>query len=214
MNKFLIFAFIFALTNCYLKINECNSTTNVVAGNKVYIDTTNKNYEYNFEFDWTDEDKFDDFKVPISTSVDISTANVIPLFINASTIDTSSTFIHIVNNEVIENEYKYKEAIITTNDVTDGDIASIQIYKKYPVYYPFEASISSDLISATIKSTDVKANENDVTQKYIKYFAIAYCSGDGEVTVKTFDNILVTVNNGNYFSTSKILLACLALLFL
>ena len=204
MNKFLIFAFIFALTNCsYLKINEC---TTGIAGSSVYIDTT-KDYKYNVEFDWTDEEEIN-FKVPISTSVGISTANVIPLFINASTVSTSSNFV---------NSGNYGSATITTSDCTDGDIATIKIYNKYPVYYPFDASdgtISSTEISAKIKSTTVQANKNDVTQKFIKYFGIAYCSGTGQVTVKYFDNILVTVNNGNYFSTSKILLACLALLFL
>ena len=203
MNKFLIFAFIFALTNCYLKINEC---TTGIDGNKVYIDTT-KDYKYNVEFDWTDEEEIN-FKVPISTSEGISETNVIPLFINASTVSTSSNFV---------NSGNYGSATITTSDCTDGDIATIKIYNKYPVYYPFDASegsISSTEISAKIKSTTVQANKNDVTQKFIKYFGIAYCSGKDQVKVKYLDNILVTVNNGNYFSTSKILLACLALLFL
>ena len=193
MNKFLIFAFIFALTNCYLKINECKTG---IAGSSVYIDTT-QDYKYNVEFDWTDEEEIN-FKVPISTSVGISTANVIPLFINASTVD------------------EYGSGTIKLSETADnaGDIATIKVYNKYPAYYPFDATISQTEISAKIKSTDVQANKNDVTQKYIKYFAIAYCSDENEVKLKRFDNILVTVNNGNYFSTSKILLACLALLFL
>ena len=197
MNKFLIFAFIFALTNCYLKINECNST-NVVAGSSVYIDTT-KDYKYNVEFDWTDEEEIN-FKVPIyADRVSISESNVIPLFINASTIDEF---------------YSGKKIYLSDTADNEGDIATIKVYNKYPAYYPFDATISQTEISAKIKSTDVQANKNDVTQKYIKYFAIAYCSDANEVTLKRFDNILVTVNNGNYFSTSKILLACLALLFL
>ena len=205
MNKFLIFALIFAFTNCYLKVNECTGSI----GNDfdIYIDTTQTQvYKYNFEFDWTDDDN-PKFTVPIKVvGGSISDANVIPLFINASTISTyNSSFGY------------YGSATIKKSDVTDGKIASIMIYDKYPVYYPFDASdgsISSTEISAKIKSTTVQANKNDVTQKFIKYFAIAYCSGIGQVKVKTFDNILVTVNNGNYFSTSKILLACLALLFL
>ena len=48
----------------------------------------------------------------------------------------------------------------------------------------------------------------------MKYFGIAYCSGPQTAKLKYFTEILVIVNNGNYFSTSKILLACLALLFL
>ena len=208
MNKFLIFAFIFALTNCsYLTIDKCTGPI----GNDfdIYIDTTQTQvYKYNFEFDWTDDDN-PKFTVPIKVvGGSISEANVSPLFINASTVSTSSNFV---------NSGNYGSATITTSDCTDGDIATIKIYNKYPVYYPFDASdgsISSTEISAKIKSTTVKANENDVTQKFIKYFGIAYCSGKDQVKVKYFDNILVTVNNGNYFSTSKILLACLALLFL
>ena len=196
MNKFLIFVLIFALTNCILTIDKC---TGRIGNNfDIYIDTTQTQvYKYNFEFDWTDDDN-PKFTVPIKVvGGSISDTNVIPLFINASTV----------------GEYGYKTIYYTADNA--GDIASIKIYDKYPVYYPFDATtLRDDIISTEIKSTDVKANENDVTQKYIKYFAIAYCSGDGEVTVKTFDNILVTVNNGNYFSTSKILLACLALLFL
>ena len=196
MNKFLIFALIFAFTNCYLKVNECNSS-NIFSGS-VYIDTT-KDYKYNVEFDWTDDDNTK-FTVPIKVvGGSISANNVIPLFINASTIDKFDTGKTIKLSETANNE---------------GDIATILVYDKYPAYYPFDATISQTEISAKIKSTEVQANKNDVTQKYIKYFAIAYCSDQNEVTLKRFDNILVTVNNGNYFSTSKILLACLALLFL
>ena len=197
MNKFLIFAFIFALTNCYLYINKC---TTGIAGYNVHIDTTNKDYKYNVEFDWTDEEEIN-FKVPIyADGVSISESNVIPLFINASTIDKFDTGKTIKSSETADND--------------EGNIATILVYDKYPAYYPFDADISNSEISAKIKSKEVQANKNDVTQKFIKYFAIAYCSDVNEVTLKRFDNILVTVNNGNYFSTSKILLACLALLFL
>ena len=197
MNKFLIFALIFAFTNCYLKVNECISS-NIFSGS-VYIDTTNKDYKYNVEFDWTDDDN-PKFTVPIKVvGGSISDKNVIPLFINASTIDKFDTGKTIKYSETADNA---------------GDIATILVYDKYPAYYPFDADISDSEISANIKSTEVQANKNDVTQKFIKYFAIAYCSDEKEVTLKRFDNILVTVNNGNYFSTSKILLACLALLFL
>jgi len=199
MNKFLIFALIFAFTNCYLKVNECTGSI----GNDfdIYIDTTQTQvYKYNFEFDWTDDDN-PKFTVPIKVvGGSISDKNVIPLFINASTIDKFDT------------GKKIKSSETATNNA--GDIATILVYDKYPAYYPFDADISDSEISADIKSTEVQANKNDVTQKYIKYFAIAYCSDVNEVTLKRFDNILVTVNNGNYFSTSKILLACLALLFL
>ena len=190
MNKFLIFAFVFALTNCYLKVQDCTNDNSV--NFPIYLDTS-KDYEYKVEFDWTDEDEFD-FKVPIFTEGSLSTANVIPFFINTS------------------NYYTYDGENYDSEEL--DDLATLKVYNKYSVFYPFDASISSDLISAKVKSTAIKANENDVTQKFMKYFGIAYCSGEKEVTTKIFREILVIVNNGNYFSTSKILLACLALLFL
>ncbi len=190
MNKFLIFAFVFALTNC-LKVSECNSANSV--NFPIYLDTSSKDYEYKVEFDWTDEPDFP-FKVPLVTEAELSTANVIPFFINTSTIDYIESY--------------------TINSVDYDDITAVKVYDKYPLFYPFDASISSSQISAKVKSTDVKANENDVTQKFMKYFGIAYCSGPETVRLKIFTEILVIVNNGNYFSTSKILLACLALLFL
>ena len=190
MNKFLIFVFVFALTNCIKKISECTAANSFT--DEIYLDTTKK-YEYKVEFDWTDEDEFD-FKVPLVTDANLSTDNVIPFFINTSTID-------------------YGFGFYSSSDEID-DISTIKIYNKYPLYYPFDASISSSQISAKVKSTTVKANENDVAQKFMKYFGIAYCTGENTVRLKTFPEILVIVNNGNYFSTSKILLACLALLFL
>jgi hypothetical protein len=197
MNKFLIFAFVFALTNCYLKVSECNSSNSV--NFPIYLDTSSKDYEYKVEFDWTDEPDFP-FKVPLVTDANLSTANVIPFFINTSNYNT------------YDNQY-YSSENTSGLEVLD-DLATKKVYDKYSVFYPFDASISKDQISAKVKSTDIKANENDVTQKFMKYFGIAVCVGDNLVETKVFREILVIINNGNYFSTSKILLACLALLFL
>ena len=196
MNKFLIFAFVFALTNCYLKVQDCTNDNSV--NFPIYLDTS-KDYEYKVEFDWTDEPDFP-FKVPIYTEGSLSTANVIPFFINTSFADS------------------YDNKNYNSKDL--DDLATLKVYN-YSVFYPFDAKIissssssSSFEISDKVKSTAIKANENDVTQKFMKYFGIAYCTGEKEVTTKIFREILVIINNGNYFSTSKILLACLALLFL
>ena len=190
MNKFLIFAFVFALTNCYLQVQDCTNDNSV--NFPIYLDTS-KDYEYKVEFDWTDEDEFD-FKVPLVTDAILSTDNVIPFFINTSNADSYDG--NYYDSEVLD------------------DLATLKVYNKYSVFYPFDATISSSQISAKVKSTAIKANENDVTQKFMKYFGIAYCTGEKKVKTQVFSQILVIVNNGNYFSTSKILLACLALLFL
>ena len=196
MNKFLIFAFVFALTNCYLQVSECKEENKV--DYPIYLDTS-KDYEYKVEFDWTDEPDFP-FKVPLVTDADLSTANVIPFFINTSNYNTY-------------DEKSYSSEETSGLEVLD-DLATLKVYDKYSVFYPFDAKISSSEISAKVKSTAVKGNENDVTQKFMKYFGIAYCTGKNKVKTQVFREILVIVNNGNYFSTSKILLACLALLFL
>ena len=190
MNKFLIFALFLALTNCFPKVSECDTGIN----DQIYLNT-NKKYEYKVEFDWTDEDEFD-FNVPIVTDATNLEGRIIPFFINASLI----------------NDNDYSEG----NTYSPPDVDDIKDVKKlgYPVFYPFDATISNSEIKAKVKSTAVKANENDVTQKFMKYFGIAYCTGPQTARVKYFTEILVIVNNGNYFSTSKILLACLALLFL
>ena len=196
MNKILLFALFFALTNC-ISVSDCKAN-NVLEGDKIFIDIASDNYENNKEFDWTDDDSFN-FKVPLRNtgSGTISTENFIPLFINASVVDT-----YVTNNET------YGSLTIKGSELSD-----IKIYDKYPVYYPFDATITDNLVTAKINSGQVKANKNDVKQKFIKYFGFAYCTGEGEAKIK-YTHILATFNNGNYFSISKMLLSALVLLFL
>ena len=201
MNKILLFALFFALSNCVLKISDCKSTGNI-DGTQVFIDTASNDYEYNKEFDWTDEDSVE-FKVPFiyNGPNSITKENFIPLFINTSTIN--------IYNETSMDSYSNK--LIKASEYPE--LTDVKIYNKYPVYYPFDADVSNQGINANVKSTQVKANENDVNQKFIKYFGFAYCTGEGEARIQ-ITNILATFNNGNYFSISKMLLAILALLFL
>ena len=196
MNKILLFALFFALTNC-ISVSECKAD-NSIEGDKIFVEIASNNYENNKEFDWTDDDSFD-FKVPLgyNGSGTISMENIIPLFINASVVNT-----YVSNNEAYGN--------LT---IKGRELSDIKIYDKYPVYYPFDATITDNLVTAKINSGQVKANKNDVKQKFIKYFGFAYCTGEGEAKIK-YTHILATFNNGNYFSISKMLLATLALLFL
>ena len=196
MKKILLFALFFALTNC-ISVSECKAD-NSIDGEKIFVEIASNNYENNKEFDWTDDDSFD-FKVPLryTGSGTISTENFIPLFINASVVNT-----------IVSNNEAYGNLTIKGSELSD-----IKIYDKYSVSYPFDATITDNLVTAKINSGQVKANKNDVKQKFIKYFGFAYCTGDGEAKIK-YTHILATFNNGNYFSISKMLLATLALLFL
>ena len=204
MNKILFFALFFALTNCLLKVSECKEENKIEDGYNIFVDINSKEYEYNKEFDWTDDDSFD-FKVPLKYSgtitnnniISIKIENIIPLFINAS----------VVNLEIRGETYGTKTIIADQSDLTE-----VKAYN-YQVYFPFEATITdAQVLTANVKSTQVKANENDVNQKFIKYFGFAYCTGNGTAKIKT-TNILAIFNNGNYFTVSKMLLATLALLF-
>ena len=197
MNKIIVLALLFVFSTCRLKMQDCTTS-----GPSLYVDTTSGDYQYNWDFDWTDDDSIS-FKVPFTESFGENA--IIPFFINASTASTYGS-----------NRYEYVSEDDVKNDNTKTlfkDLSAQLIYNKYQVFYPFDYSINGKLLTATIKGDEFKANPNDVNQKFIKYFGWAVCSGNKRVSV-TVSNILVTFNNGNYFSISKILLATLALLFL
>ena len=196
MNKIIVLALLFAFSTCRLKMQDCTTSDS-----SLYVDTTSGDYQYNWDFDWTDEDSIP-FKVPFTSS--FGENEIIPFFINASTASNYQTF---------TKTYLSKEDANTLNLTPFEDLNAELIYNKYQVFYPFDYKINDKLLTATIKGDEFKANPKDVNQKFIKYFGWARCSGPKTVTV-TISNILVTFNNGNYFSISKILLATLALLFL
>lgn len=199
MNKIIVLALLFVFSTCRLKMQDCSITSSPP---DLYIDTTSGDYQYNWDFDWTDDDSIS-FKVPFTSS--FGENEIIPFFINASTVSTygSGRYVYVSQDDV-KND----------NTLTlFEDLSAQLIYNKYQVFYPFDYSINGKLLTATIKGDEFKANPNDVNQKYIKYFGWAVCSGNKRVSV-TVSNILVTFNNGNYFSISKMLLATLALLFL
>ena len=205
MNKIIVLALLFAFSTCRLKMQDCTTSSP-----SLYIDTTSGDYKYNWDFDWTDEDKFE-FKVPFTESFDFDgNDSIIPFFINASTVSGYRTF----SKTYVSQDEADKSATKTAFEDLNAEL----IYNTYQVFYPFEyddfnGKKTGKLLTATIKGEEFKANKNDVNQKFIKYFGWARCSGPKTVTV-TISNILVTFNNGNYFSISKILLATLALLFL
>ena len=196
MNKILFFILYFALTNCVINITDCTND-NAFHGS-IYINTASDDYKYNYEFDWTDEDSYN-FKVPFTSS--FGENDIIPFFINASTSGYN------------DGSYTYKTEDKENNITAFLDLDAELIYNKYQVFYPFDYEVNDKTLTATIKGEEFKANPNDVNQKFIKYFGWAVCSDEKKVTV-TVSNIMVTFNNGNYFSISKILLATLALLFL
>ena len=204
MNKIIVLALLFVFSTCRLNMKDCSTTS----GPTLYVDTTSGNYQYNWDFDWTDDDSIS-FKVPFTESSESFGENdIIPFFINASTVsDYGSKSYEYVSQDDVNND-------ITKTKTLFEDLSAQLIYNKYQVFYPFDYSINGKLLTATIKGDEFKANPNDVNQKFIKYFGWAVCSGTNKKVQVTVSNILVTFNNGNYFSISKILLATLALLFL
>jgi hypothetical protein len=204
MNKFIIVALIFALTSCKLAYDGCvkrdHTTYNA---HQLEIDTTHKNYEYNIEFDWTDDDN-KEIRVPFIEGVNED--EIIPLFFNASEL----TFVKSLSCRWKEDSSKPDN--LECNGKNYSSLDEIKLYDKYKVFQTFDYKLEGNSIKQDIVAKNFGANSNDITRKYIKYFGFAYCSGNDIEIITT--NILVTINNGNYFSVSKILLISLALIFL
>jgi hypothetical protein len=208
MNKIIVLALLFVFSTCRLKMDSCKFSASAPSPSpSLYIDTTSGDYKYNVDFDWTDEDSIE-FKVPFTSKLENN--SIIPFFINASTVSAyDNKDFYYVSEEDVKND---------NTKTLYKDLNDSLIYNKIHVFYPFDYYFDDNkstgkLLKATIKGDDFKANPNDVNQKFIKYFGWAVCSGNKKVKTKV-SNILVTFNNGNYFSISKILLATLALLFL
>ena len=193
MNKILVLALLFTLSACRLKVSDCSTATSDTIPD-LYIDTTSGKYKYNIEFDWTDDDE-KTIEIPFKTRnrVNLDENNIMPFFINCS-----------------YNRSNYNSFSVSADE---PDLDSVKGYDDRQVFYPFDYSASENVLKATIKGDNFKANPNDVNQKFIKYFGWASCDGDNSIKIN-YSNILVTFNNGNYFSISKILLVTLALLFL
>jgi len=193
MNKFLVVVLLFTLSNCMLKFENCKIDT---VAPDILIDTTSKDYQYNYEFDWTDDDHYS-FKVPFVYN--FNKDEIIPFFVNASYSLPSSRTVD-ANNKI---------------KIDEQEIATLNEFKAYgqKVFATFENyDIKSNTLTVDLKANDLKADNNDITRKFIKYFGYAYCDSKNIYFEKS--NILATFNNGNYFSISKILLISLALLFL
>ena len=62
MNKIIVLALLFVFSTCRLKMQDCSTTSSPP---DLYIDTTSGDYQYNWDFDWTDDDSFC-FKVPFT----------------------------------------------------------------------------------------------------------------------------------------------------
>ncbi len=186
-----IFFLIFIIYYCNCDI-DCSIKDNIKFHN---IDTSSPDYEYDIVIDWTDDDDEKTIIVPFDNLT--NETEIFPFFVNGSCLQfykdletTSDSDVNKINDEKKEkngNLYKFTSTVESTKVV--GKKLKMQI-----------------------KSDKFKANENDVNQKYIKYFYWLECADTDKYRYRK-SGIIVTVNNAKILKLSKYLIGFL-LLFL
>ena len=184
-----LFFLFFIIYYCNCAGIECSGTENQYH----IIDNTSPDYEYDIELDWTDDEEK---SITIPFSADLRDDEILPLFMNGTTIET---FMNI-----------YGSANIRSEDEINTFITQKEFYKISNVITDSERKGNKLILN--IKANDFKANSNDVNQKYIKYFCWLECAGKETGRFRK-SGIIVTVNNAKFLRLSKYLIGFL-LLFL
>ena len=189
MKVILIIFLIFIIYYCNCNDLTCNSA------NPTYhiIDNTHEEYKYDIELDWTDDDEK---TITIPFSEDLGEDEILPLFMNGTTMNTFME--------------SYSKLNLRDEDDFDTDNIPKNFYKIYNVIT--NTKRNGNKLILTIKANDFKANSNDVNQKYIKYFCWLECAGANKGRFRQ-SGIIVTVNNAKFLRISKYLIGFL-LLFL
>ena len=173
---FLTFLFLFSFINSALDPTTCSSA------NYHLIDTGNRHYKSDISFDWTSEDEYE-LNVPFTELK--SKDEIIPFLVKATVVKYG------LSNIIVPND---------ANHLTN----TFQGYKYVNVIPDERYSIHKNVLRANIKSTDIKANENNVGEVYKYYFGWVECRATGYSY--EISNIMVSVNNGKFYQISKYLL--------
>ena len=184
-----LFFLFFIIYYCNCAGIECSGTEDIYH----IIDNTSPDYEYDIELDWTDDDEK---TITIPFSEDLGEDEILPLFMNGTTMNTFMKY--------------YSSLNLRDEDDFDTDIIPNNFYKIYNVIT--NTKRNGNKLILTIKANDFKANSNDVNQKYIKYFCWLECAGANRGRFRQ-SGIIVTVNNAKFLKLSKYLIGFL-LLFL
>ena len=184
-----IFFLIFIIYYCNCDLN-CSNNDNIKIHN---IDTSSPDYEYDIKIDWTDDDE-KSITVPF---IDLANKDeIFPIFVNGSSLqfyedlEITSVNVDTLNSETILKNSNLHKTIFTV----------------------YSIKVVGNKLKMEIKSDLFKANDNDVNQKFIKYFCWFECAGANKIRFRK-SGIIVTVNNAKFLKLSKYLIGFL-LLFL
>jgi len=194
MKKTNFIIFILFSYYCYCTITTCS-------GSKYHlVDVTSPSYEYDIELDWTDIDE-KTISIPFSNLQSVN--DIIPLFVNSSVIDLEYYDVPgIAVDAEIESKLKEYANTIKKNHYNLYDTAN----------FISDYTLDGASLKFTLKSTQFQANQDDVNQKYLKYFCWYECDSNDELRFRQ-SGIIVTVNNAKLLKLSKYLMGFL-LLFL
>lgn len=182
---FITFLFLFSTIYSGLTPGDCT------ASNYHLIDTGSRYYKPEIAFDWTSEDEYE-LNIPFTELK--SESEITPFLINATVVKRYG------------EDYLDYSVIDIFNDKFQG-----YLYAK--IISDDKFIIHNNVLRANIKSTDLKANENNVGETFKYYFGWCECSASAEARYRV-SQIYVNVNNGKFYQISKYLLFVIAGLLL
>ena len=190
-NNFIIF--ILFSYYCYCTITTCTGSSFKYHT----IENTASNYEHDIELDWTDNDE-KTISIPFDNLASVN--DIIPLFVNATSIEyyENPNFLIDANLETTIKDYvnglktRHKNMYDTASFISD--------YTLDGAYLKF-----------TLKADKFKANNEDVNQKYIKYFCWYECASSTSLRFRQ-SGIIIVLNNAKLLKLSKYLMGFLLLL--
>ena len=187
MRSIYFITFLFLFSTIYSALDKAKCT----GLNYHLIDTGSRYYKPEIAFDWTSEDEYE-LNIPFTELK--SESEITPFLINATVVKRygEDYFDYSVIN-IFEDEFqKYPYAIKIADE---------------------KFIIHNNVLRANIKSTELKANANNVGETFKYYFGWCECS-DSEQARYRFSQIYVNVNNGKLYQISKYLLFVIAGLLL
>jgi hypothetical protein len=167
------------------------------------IDTSSKYFKSEITFDWTSEDEYD-LNIPFTKLGKVG--DISPFLVNATFVEFSKKS----NGKYVENklvEIEDYDAFYNQNNYTLK-------FQGYPVAKEIpegECKLINNVLRTSIKSTFIKANENNVGEAYKYYFGWFECGGDYQQRFK-ISPIMISINNGKLYQISKYLLFVMAAL--
>ena len=179
-----LFNFIFSLIS--LSSNPLNCTNEEIHN----IETSNIKYSYEYKFDWTQHDEIS-FKVPFTSTP----KNIIPIFINIS-----------LSNYIKEENYNYEFFQQINSSFLNG-------FEMFNVFGIDEYEIFGNLLNINIKSSDIKANNKNTKEQFIKKFYWLECGGNNLIKLRK-SGIIIVVNNIKFYKYSILIQFLLILLLL